>query len=67
MTRLQKRMREELQRRNLSSDTMRGYLGAVEQFARYFGKPPDPFALHHLRQRHCPSAARAEVGGLHQW
>jgi hypothetical protein len=43
-------MLEELQRRNFSSDTTRGYLGAVEQFARYFARPPDQPGPDHIRQ-----------------
>ena len=50
MTDLRKRMLEELQRRNYSSETTRAYLFAVKDFAGYFGQRPDKLGQEHLRQ-----------------
>ena len=43
-------MLEELQRRNFAKNTVQYYLQAVEEFAAYFGKPPDQLNRDHLRQ-----------------
>jgi integrase/recombinase XerD len=50
MTALRKRMLEELQRRNYSSETIRAYLFAVKDFAAYFGKRPDQLGQEQLHQ-----------------
>jgi integrase len=42
-------MLEELQRRNYSESTIRGYLRAVEQFAKHFGRSPDKLGPDDLR------------------
>ena len=49
VTHLRKMMLEELQRRNYADSTIRHYLRWVEDFARFFAKPPDQLGLEHLR------------------
>ena len=68
MTPLRQRVLDELQRRNYSSATTRGYIHAIRQFAEYFGKSPEQlggeeirrFALHLLREKKlAPALSRA--------
>jgi len=50
MTDLRKLMLEELERRNYSQATLRAYLRAVGEFARYFNRRPDQLGPDHIRQ-----------------
>jgi integrase/recombinase XerD len=49
MTKLRQRMREELQLRNSSEETIATYFGCVERFARYYGQSPEQLNAEQVR------------------
>jgi integrase/recombinase XerD len=49
VTHLRQRMLDELQRRNYSPNTVRSYIHAVEEFARYFRRSPEQLGSDHVR------------------
>jgi site-specific recombinase XerD len=50
VTRLRQMMLDELQRRNYSANTVRTYIHAIEDFARYFGRSPYRLGPEHIRR-----------------
>jgi len=50
VTHLRKLMLDELQRRNYAQNTVRAYIHAVEDFARYFHRSPDRLGPEHIRE-----------------
>src|SRR5208337_3897861 len=50
MTHLRKMMLEELERRNYAQTTIDCYIQTIEDFARYFRRPPDQLAPEHIRE-----------------
>jgi integrase/recombinase XerD len=49
VTHLRKMMLEELERRNYTQSTTRAYLHTIEDFARYFKRPPDQLGPEQIR------------------
>jgi integrase/recombinase XerD len=50
VTHLKNLMLEELERRNYAPSTIRAYLRAVDEYARYFNRRPDQLGPDHIRQ-----------------
>jgi site-specific recombinase XerD len=50
VTHLRKLMLDELQRRNYAQNTVRAYIHAIEDFARYFHRSPDRLGPEHIRE-----------------
>jgi site-specific recombinase XerD len=50
MTHLRKIMLEELERRNYAQTTIHVYIQTIEDFARYFHRPPDQLGPLHIRE-----------------
>jgi len=50
VTHLRRMMLDELQRRNYAQNTVRSYIHAVEDFAKYFRRSPDRLGPDHVRQ-----------------
>jgi len=50
VTHLRQLIPDELQRRNYSQSTVRSYIFAVEDFARYFHRSPERLGPAHIRQ-----------------
>src|SRR5690242_18731137 len=61
MTHLRKMMLEELERRDYAQTTTSSYIRTIEDFARYFRRPPDQLAPEHIREY---QAHLFRVGGL---
>ena len=50
MTSLRQRVLDELQRRNYSTETTRGYIHAIKEFAEFFGRSPEQLGGEEIRR-----------------
>lgn len=61
-------MLDELQRRNYNADTIRGYIHAVKESARYFGKSPEAMGADEVREFQLYMIRiRCQIKGDWQW
>jgi len=67
VTHLKKLMLEELERRNYAASTTRAYLRAVDEYARYFNRPPDQLGPNQIRQYQAVCAYRALTRLNYAW
>ena len=68
MTHLRRMMLEELQRRNYAAQTIKAYVRIIQEFTRYFHRPPDQLGPQHLRQyqAHLFTDRKLEPGTVQQ-
>ena len=68
MTHLRRMMLEELQRRNYAANTIKAYVRIIQEFTRYFHRPPDQLGPQHLRQyqAHLFTDRKLEPGTVQQ-
>jgi site-specific recombinase XerD len=61
-------MLEELQRRNYAANTVKAYVRIIQEFTRYFHRPPDQLGPQHLRQyqAHLFTDRKLEPGTVQQ-
>jgi integrase/recombinase XerD len=73
VTPLRQRMLDEFQRRHYNTETIRGYIHAVKEFAEYFGRSPEQmgaeeiraFQLHMIREKKlAPGTVALRLGAL---
>jgi integrase/recombinase XerD len=68
VTHLRRMMLEELQRRNYAANTVKAYVRIIQEFTRYFHRPPDQLGPQHLRQyqAHLFTDRKLEPGTVQQ-
>jgi integrase/recombinase XerD len=68
VTHLRRMMLEELQRRNYAANTVKAYVRIIQEFTRYFHRPPDELGPQHLRQyqAHLFTDRKLEPGTVQQ-
>ena len=66
MTHLRKMMLEELERRNYAQSTIDCYIQTIEDFARYFRRPPDQLGPEHIREYQAYLFRERKLANVHR-